>query len=88
MAIDESPSGAVEVTRDLESVPHQGMGTAEGYCRYSKAQLTPYSGAITVAGMDPTGTYQIFSLSPLSLSLPGHSDGNLCKRGAPKKTPL
>ena len=28
------------------------MGTARVYARYSKSLLTPYSGAITIMGMD------------------------------------
>ena len=34
------------------SIPHPVMGTTRDYCRYIKALLSPYSGAITRAGID------------------------------------
>ena len=33
--------------------PGPAMGTTRYYCRYIKALLTPYEGAITIGGIDP-----------------------------------
>ena len=40
--------------RTLWSIPHPVVGTTRDYCRYIKALLSPYSGAIAVEGIDLT----------------------------------
>ena len=56
---DLQPKGFHNLENNLfvGSIPHPVMGTTRDYCRYIKALLIPYSGAITIGGIDLTYLY-------------------------------